>query len=175
MKITNVVYGAHLDCTVDLNALCQCLWNCRYDPKLFPGLIWQHRVIGGNCLIFANGVINCNVRASSFEEGRQRLHGYVQQFQNLGCQVRLKDVKSITASASHTLSGALDLYRLARDRTLLGEHKLFPAVNFKIKGIDFCCFHTGKVVITGIRRRSQIDGVVYPALIELELYVRTSM
>ena len=175
MKITNVVYGAHLDCTVDLNALCQCLWNCRYDPKLFPGLIWQHRVIGGNCLIFANGVINCNGRASSFEEGRQRLRGYARRLQILGCQVRLKDVKIITASASHTLIGALDLYRLARDRTLLYEPELFPAVNFKMKGINFCCFHTGKVVITGIRGSSQIDGVVYPTLIELELYVRTSM
>ena len=175
MKITNVVYGAHLNCTVDLNALCQCLWNCRYDPKLFPGLIWQHRAIGGNCLIFANGVINCNGRASSFEEGRQRLRGYARQLQNFGCQVRLKDVKIITASSSHTLSGALDLYSLARDRTLLYEPELFPAVNFKMKGINFCCFHTGKVVITGIRGPSQIDGVVYPTLIELELYVRTSM
>ena len=45
MKITNVVFSAHLDCTVDLNALCQGLWNCRYDPKTFPRLIWQHRVI----------------------------------------------------------------------------------------------------------------------------------
>ena len=59
--------------------------------------------------------------------------------------------------------------------TLLYEHELFPAVNFKIKGINFCCFHTGKVIITGIRRPSQIDGVVYPTLVELELYVRTSM
>ena len=89
--------------------------------------------------------------------------------------MRLKDVKIITALASHTLSGALDLYRLAQDRTLLYEPELFPAVNFKMKGINFCCFHMGKVVITGIRRTSQIDGVVYLLLIELELYVRTSM
>ena len=126
-------------------------------------------------MIFANGVINCNGRAFSFEECRQRLRGYARQLQNLGCQVHLKDVKIITASASHTLSGELDLYRLTRDRTLLYEPELFPAVNFKMKEINFCCFHTGKVVITGIRRPSQIDGLVYPTLIELELYVRTSM
>ena len=175
MKITNVVYGAHLDCPVDLNALCLCLWNCWYDLKPFPGLIWQHRVIGGNFLIFANGVINCNGRASSFEEGQQRLRRYARQLQNFGCQVRLTDVKIITATASHSLSGALDLYRLARDRTLFYEHELFPAVNFKMKEINFCCFHTGKVVITGIRRLSQIDDVVYPTLIELEHYVRKGM
>ena len=39
----------------------------------FPGPIWHHRLIGGNCLAFASGVINCNRKASSFEEGRQRL------------------------------------------------------------------------------------------------------
>ena len=89
--------------------------------------------------------------------------------------MRLKDVKIISATASHILSGTLDLYRLARDRTLLYEPELFPAVNFKMNGINFCCFHTGEVVITGIRRPFQIDGVVYPTLIELELYVRTSM
>ena len=47
-------------------------------------------------------------------------------------------------------------------------------MNLKIKGINFCCFHMGKVVITCIRRPSQIDDMVYPGLKELELYVRTS-
>ena len=157
-----------------MNALCQGLWNCRYDPKTFPGLVWHHRVIGGNCLVFANGIINCNGKASSFAEGRMSTW-ICQTASKYGCSVGLKDVKIIMASASQTFSGALDLYRLARDRTLLYEPELFPAVNYKMKGINFCCFHTGKVVITGIRRPSQIHDVVYPALIELELYVRTSM
>ena len=73
MKITNVVYSAHLGCSMELVGLCQRLWNCWYDPRTFPGLIWQHRLIGGNCLVFASGVINCNGKAVSFEEGRQRL------------------------------------------------------------------------------------------------------
>ena len=65
MKITNVVYPVHLDCPMDLIKLCQCLWNSRYDPKVFPGLIWQHRVIGGNNLEFANGVISGGSRGGS--------------------------------------------------------------------------------------------------------------
>ena len=86
----------------------------------------------------------------------------------------LRDVKIITVSVSRTLSGEIDLFRLARDRTLLYEPELFLAENFKMEGINLCCFHTGKVVITGIRRPSQIDDVVYLALIDMELYVRTS-
>ena len=140
---------------MDLIKLCQCLLNSRYDPKLFPGLIWQHRVIGGHCLLFANGVINCNGRASSFEDGRQRLRRYAQGLQNLRCQVHLK-VKIITASASHTLSGALGLYRSNRDRTLLYELKLFPAVNFKCRESIFVVFIREKWSsrVSGVRLKS---------------------
>ena len=137
MKITNGVYNAHLDCSMDLKPLCQRLWDCRYDPKTFPGLVWQHRMIGGNCLVFANGVINCNGKVSSFDECRMRLPGYARQLQKYGCPVRLRDIKIITVSASHTLSGALDLYRLDRDITLLYEPELFPTVKFKREGIKF--------------------------------------
>ena len=172
MKITNVVCGAHLNCTIDLISLCQRLRNCRYEPRSFPSLIWQHRNIGGNCLVFANGVINSNGKASSFREGRQRLCRYARLLQKYGCPVYLTDVKIITVSASHTLSGGLDLYRLAEERSLLYEPEIFPALNFKIEGVNFCCFHTGKVVITGIKTTTQIDDAVYPTLIELELYVR---
>ena len=140
--------------------------------KRFPGLIWQHRTIGGNCLVFANGVVNCNGKAASFQEGRQRLRRYARQLQNLGCSVRLRDVKIITASASHTLSLGLDLNTLAKERSLLYEPELFPALNFKMEGVNFCCFHTGKVVITGIKTIAQIENVIYPTLIELELYTR---
>ena len=113
MKITNVVYSGHVGCPMDLTTLCQRLWNARYDPKTLPGLIWQHRMIGGNCLVFVNGVTNCNGKATSFQEGRQRLRRYARQLQNLGCPVRLRDVKIITVSASHMLSAGLDLNRLA--------------------------------------------------------------
>ena len=115
MKITNVVYSAHIGCSMDLAGLCQRLWNCRYDPRTFPGLIWQHRLIGGNCLVFASGVINCNGKAVTFEEGCQRLRKYARKLQNLGCPVRLRDTKILTVSASHTLSIGLDLNSLVQD------------------------------------------------------------
>lgn len=170
MKITNVVYSAHLCCPIDLRDLCQCLWNARYDPKTFPGLVWQHKIIGGNCLVFSNGIINCNGRVSSFEEGRRRLRRYARQLQQMGFPVRLREVKMLTASASHSLSLGLDIQTLAKERTIVYEPELFPALNFKTDGINFCCFHTGKVVITGIKGPHQIDEVVFPTLIELELY-----
>ena len=172
MKITNVLCNAHLNCTVDLISLCQRLRNCHHEPRSFPSLIWQHRNIGSNCLVFAKGVINSNGKASSFHECRQRLRRYARLLQKYGCPVYLTDAKLITASASHTLSGGLDLYRLAGDRSLIYELEIFRALNFKIEGVNFCCFHTCKVVITGIKTTTQINDAVYPTLVKLELYVR---
>ena len=51
------------------------------------------RLIGGNCFVFANGGINFNGQASSFEQGRQRLRQYARKLQNLRCPVCHRDVK----------------------------------------------------------------------------------
>ncbi|XP_045215099.2 uncharacterized protein LOC123565296 [Mercenaria mercenaria] len=172
MIITNVVFSAHLDCAIDLRRLCYRISNARYDPRTFPGLIWQHKTIGGNCLVFSNGVINCNGKATSIQQGRQRLRRYARRIQRLGYTVCLKDIKCLTVSASHTLSTALDLNQLVKERQIVYEPELFSAVNLKYDGVNFCCFHSGKVVITGIKDHAQLDEAVYPVLIELELYTR---
>ena len=75
-------------------------------------------------------------------------------------------------SMSHTLSSGLDLKHLSVDRDVVYEPELFPSLNFKREGVHFCCFHTGKVVITGVTSSQQEDEVVCLTLIELELYMR---
>ena len=52
MKLTNVVYQGEMNCEINLKDLTQNLTNIRYDPRTFPGVIYQNRKIGGNCLIF---------------------------------------------------------------------------------------------------------------------------
>ena len=64
--------------------------------------------------MFANGVINCNGKAASFEEGHQRRHRYARKLHILGCQVQLRDVKIITIS--HTLSVGLDIHNYVSQR-----------------------------------------------------------
>ena len=172
MIITNVVCSAYLSYSFDLRQLCYRLTNVRYDPRRFPGLIWQHRSIGGNCLVFSNAIINCNGKATSLNEGKKRLRRYARRLQKLGYPIHIRGTKILTVSACHTLSESLDLRTLATEREVTYEPELFPAINFKNDGVNFCCFHTGKVVLTGIKSLSQIDEVVYPTLIELELYTR---
>ena len=127
---------------------------------------------GGNCLVFSNDIINCSGRASSLGDGRQRLPQYTRHLQNIGVPVKLKKVKIFTVSASHNLSSGLDLKMLAQDRAVVYEPELFPALNFKLDRVNFCCFHTGKMVITGVKCSDRLDDVVYPTIVELELYTR---
>ncbi|VDI53111.1 Hypothetical predicted protein [Mytilus galloprovincialis] len=112
MQLTNVVVQANLGCSFDLRELAYRLPNVRYDPRTFSALIWQHRKIGGNCLLFSNGIINCNGKCLSIQDGRRRLRRYARLLQQMGNDVRLTQVQILTASASHQLSGRVDPYRL---------------------------------------------------------------
>lgn len=170
MYMTNVVCSAHLGCNVNLRELCYQLSNVRYDPARFSGLIWQHRRVGGNCLVFSCGIIQCQGKARSLKEGRCRLRRYARILQKTGLCVVLQNTKVLTASAFHVLSAPLDLNTFVKERQLLYEPDLFPTVNFQREGITFSCFHNGKIIITGIKNRSDVDQIIYRTLIELELY-----
>ena len=109
MRLTNVVYQANLNVKIDLSCLVHQLNNVRYNPRIFPGLIYQNRKIGGNCLIFSNGKINCNGACSDFDSGVKRLRRYARIVQRLGYVVRLSEVRLVTASAVHKLSGRINV------------------------------------------------------------------
>jgi len=172
MYLTNVVCSAHLGCTLHLRELYNQLDTTRYDPSRFPGLIWPHKTIKGNCLLFSNGKMQCQGKAQTLEEGIQRLRKYAGELQKLGLAVKLKEIKVVTASAFHTLSNVLDLNLLVKERQLIYEPELFPTAILKEGGVTFSCFHNGKIVMTGIKKASDVDQVVTPTLTELELYTR---
>jgi transcription initiation factor TFIID TATA-box-binding protein len=173
MHLTNVVSSAHVGCALPLKELCGQLENTRYEPSRFPGMVWKHGTIGGNCLLFSNGKIQCQGKANSFEEGIQRQKQYAGELQKLGLSVDLKEIKVLTVSAFHTLSNDLDLNLLVKERQLIYEPELFPAAILKQGGVTFSCFSNGKIVMTGIKQASDVDRVVTPTLIELELYTRS--
>ena len=95
---------------------------------------------------------------------------YARRLQKLGYPVRLTNVRILTISARYTLSGQLDIQRLAASRKVEYEPELFPSATFKLNGITFGCFHSGKDVITGVKKNADFKNSVFPALIELELY-----
>ena len=167
MHLTNVVVQGQLNFSLDLNILANTLINVRYDPSKFSGLIWQHRRIGGNCLLFSNGKINCNGKSSSFDDGIKRLRRYARLLQKNGYCRSLSKIKVITASASHRLENVVRPENIPVSYRY--EPELFPALMFKREGMHFTLHLSGSLIITGIKGQKDIDDVIYPVLVELSL------
>lgn len=168
MQVTNVVVQEHLGCTIDLLRLTYRLANVRYDPRSFSAVIWQHRKIGGNCLLFSNGTINCNGKCSSLLAGRRRLRRYARILQKMGHEISLHNVRVVTASAVYQLSEKIVPSRLPSYFSY--EQELFPAVMLRRSGFHFTCHLSGKILITGIKGEKDFDEI-YSIILELELLV----
>lgn len=168
MRLTNVVYQGEMNCVINLKQLTTQLVNVRYDPLKFPGVIFQHRKIGGNCLIFSNGKINCNGACDSFDTGLKRLRRYARYIQQIGYDVVLTNVQPVTASAFHKLSSRLDLNSISPALNFSYDPDLFPAVMMRRNDIHFTCHLCGSVLITGIKRPKDLDEIVYPTIVEIE-------
>ena len=167
MQLTNVVVQGNLGCRINLEKLARALINVRYDHSRFSGLVWQHRHIGGNCLVFASGAIICNGKCQSFKEGIQRLRRYARLLQKMGYCHTLTGVKVVTVSACHRLDHVIKYENVPF--TVTYEPEIFPAAMFKRDGIHFTLHLSGALLITGIKRPKDLDDVVYPVILELSL------
>ena len=164
VQITNVVVQTDLHASIDLPYLANNAMDIRYDPGLFSAAMWQHRKIGGSCLVFGNGKLNCNGNRS-IHQAKKRIRQYARLIQKLGFCVNLDNIDVVTMSAVHQVSSTLDFNKMCKLLGATYEPEIYNAAMLKRGKVHYNCFHTGKVVITGIRN---ID-IVYPTLLELEL------
>lgn len=167
--ITNVVCKANLNCVVDLEALVSKTIDIIYDPATYSGVRWMHRKIGGHCNVFSTGKIMTNGKANSVKEGKRRLRRYARLIQRLGWPVTLSKIDVVTISASFTSETPLNLHKVIQCCCGKYEPELFPAAMFSKNSIHFTCFHTGVVLMTGIKREHQLYHTCMPILIELPL------
>ena len=168
-KITNIVVYADLNCSFNLKPLAQTLNNVIYNPSKFNALIWNHRHIKGNCLLFKNGRMICN-GTSRWKDARKSLRQYTRILQKLHYTVQLKSIKLITMSAAYTLSTKVNYSTLLTHFShVTYEPELFHAAMLKKNNINFTVFHTGKVIITGIKE--DLNVTVNPTLMEIELLI----
>ena len=166
MRITNVVVQGDLGCRIDLKELALKLSKVRYQPQRLSGIVWQHRKIGGNCLGFSSGKLNCAGKCSTVREGIQRLRCYARFLQRSGYPVKLCGVRVITTSATHQLNGSINPRMFEEGRCY--EPEIFAGLMFYRDGLHYIYHLLGKVMITGIKKKSHLDSI-YPVILELEL------
>ena len=167
MNLSNVVVYSHLNCCFDLYHLCQQLKNTSYKPSVFKGLTIRHKLIGGTCFCFSSGKIVSNGYKNVLE-AKESLRKYSRLIQKFYPSLHVSVIKVATISAHTKLSKILKLHVFSSSlKGSLYEPELFPAVRYKQGKINYSFFHSGKVVITGIKSIVQINNIVKPFILSI--------
>ncbi len=164
MIITNIVSTANLNTTLDLRRLALENSNVIYNPQRFTGATWRHKKINGTLRLFPNGKL-IHLGRPDAEKPRRHIRRFARILQKQNHPVHLSQVRLVTMSAVHKLSGRVDLPCVAQMMNGSYEPELINAVIVKRTGYTLCVFPTGTINITGIRSTDPI----YPILLELEL------
>ena len=169
VHFVNVAITANMGTRLDLKHITNSYINIIYRPKRPNAAVWKHRKMKSTCLLFASGKMVCT-GSKSIEEGRRDIRRFARILQKLGYDIHLKDIIVRTITACHALQGPLPLVDLVSGMGATYEPELMPAAMLRSEGVHFCCFHTGRVVITGFKSLKTLDEVIYPTLLELECF-----
>eukprot|EP00877_Chromochloris_zofingiensis_P006154 jgi/Chrzof1/1792/Cz10g21090.t1 len=140
-QLQNVVATVNLGCSLDLKTIALHARNAEYNPKRFAAVIMRIREPKTTALIFASGKMVCT-GAKSENDSRLAARKYCRIIQKLGFGAEFKY-----------------------------EPELFPGLIYRMKQpkIVLLIFVSGKVVLTGAKRRDEIYQAfenIYPTLSE---------
>ena len=167
MEYTNFVVSADLHCLLNLDEICVNFFNVEYNPRKFSGLIWRNKRIKGTCLLFSTGKISC-CGAKSYKEARTSVRQFARKLQQFGYNIILDKICLLTSSAVYNLRRNIDYTVLVKELNFSYEPEIFHAPSLKCNGINFTIFKTGKIIITGIKSKADVDDIVYPTLLDIE-------
>ena len=169
--IQNIVSTANLCCDINLKQIALQVENTQYNPLKFSGLIMRIKDPKTTALIFSNGKIIC-LGAKTEEDSKNACRKYAKIIKNLNYPVIFKNFTIQNIVGSCDVHFKIDLrnlynYMVIYDRTVYYETELFPGLIYhyldkNIKNgepkanIVFLIFKSGKMVITGAKKREQI-------------------
>lgn len=100
---------------------------------------------------------------------------YAHVLQKMGWHVQLNRIDVQMISASLKVEGPLEMPNIVKYYRGNYEPEQFPAAMFVRDSVHFTCFHSGTVLMAGIkeRKKKQLYDVCIPILIELPLLKST--
>ena len=165
MRITNIVTTSHVNARLDLLQIARENTNIVYNPRRFSAATWRHKAIHGTLLLFPNGKL-IHLGAPGPDEPRSSIRRYARILQNQKHTIRLSPCKLVCMSATHKLSGPIDLHEITQFCPGSSyEPECINAAIIKRPECTVCVFHTGTLVITGLKD----PDAAYPVILELEL------
>ena len=163
VKIQNVVAVASLNQKIDLLSIIKVFRNAEYRPKKFPGLVFRLKRPKTATLIFSTGKMVCT-GARSEKMARSAVRKVVRELRKADIIILGEPeitIENMVASAD--LVGAVDIERAARVLdNIMYEPEQFPGAVYRMAEpkVVILIFATGKLVITGAKRKEQIHEAV---------------
>lgn len=146
--------------------------NAEYNPKRFAAVIMRIREPKTTALIFASGKMVCT-GAKDEEQSKLAARKYARVIQKLGFKAVFKGFKiqNIVGSADVKFPIGLEGLASHHGRFSSYEPELFPGLVYRMvePKIVLLVFVTGKVVLTGGKRREEIYQAfenIFPVLLE---------
>lgn len=120
-------------------------------------------------MVLSTRKLMVNGKAASIQDAKQKIRRYARVIERLGWSLSLSKIDVLIISAAYKVEGPLDLYRTVRYYGGRYDPELFRAAMFTKDAIHFTCFHTGSLLMTGMKGLNQLYDTYIPIFIELPL------
>jgi TATA-box binding protein (TBP) (component of TFIID and TFIIIB) len=126
--------------------------------KKSPFVLVEWRQFDGVCLVYKSGSVICH----GFNVGE-----YYSHLLKIGYD--LSPITLVTQSAYHKLTDKVRYSTLVHELNCIYEPEIFHGATKYIDKLHFIIYHTGTLIITGLRCEADIDKA-YDFILQLELY-----
>lgn len=154
--IQNIVITGSLGCAIDLKQLA---WKFggKYTPRTFAACQLRISYPKTTALVFSSGKIVCP-GAKNEPMARLALYMYMRMICKIHRNARLTNVQIQNIVASGFLDHPVNLLALANDNYKIAQYDpdIFPGARISLKthkGMQALVFLSGKVIVTGAKRR----------------------
>ena len=186
-KINNVVSSAYLGCNLNLKNIAFKIKNAEFNTSKASTLILKSNDNNTSATIFSNGKMVCT-GAKNEKESKSSCKRFANMIKKVGFNIELKEFKIQNIVASYDIQFQISLICLYNKINSLinnndsnfGKDKnnyckfnkdILPGIVFYLNEskIRFLIFESGKVVVSGAKKRKEIEYIfkkIYPVLIE---------
>ena len=163
INIQNVVASATLGQDIDLDSIVRIFPRVKYQPEVFPGLVYKLKEPKTATLIFRTGKMVCS-GSKSERQARSAVLTVVDDLKRNGIPILGKpDIQIQNIVASVELFGSIDLEKATSslERTMY-EPEQFPSLIYRMDDpkVVILIFSSGKLVCTGAKKEEEVSLAV---------------
>ncbi len=162
-SVVNMVISTALEEHINLDKLASTLPNTEYNPEQFPGLIMRIKDPKTSALIFTSGRVVCT-GARNIEDAERSIQNIIEALKKIKVIIKIKPILHVqNMVAAGQLGYDLNLNKLAITlNNVEYEPEQFPGLVYKIKNpkTSFLLFGNGKIVVTGIKTKDELEKAV---------------